>query len=62
MQMTYFFMVNCNLMEVLKMNKLDTLSMLISAGCHDLGHDGFNNQYHVNAVTQRAIDCNDVSV
>jgi len=43
MQMTYYMMMNCNLMDVLKMNKLDMLSMLISAGCHDLGHDGLNN-------------------
>jgi len=27
-----------------------------------LGHDGFTNGYHVNAVTRRAIDCNDISV
>lgn len=30
--------------------------------CHDLGHDGYTNSYHVNAVTKRAIDCNDVAV
>lgn len=34
----------------------------MAAICHDLGHDGFNNNYHVNAVTQRAIAYNDVSV
>jgi len=35
---------------------------LIAAACHDLGHDGFTNSYHVNAITRRAIDSNDVSV
>ena len=44
------------------MDKLDCLSMLIAAVCHDIGHDGFNNNYHVNAITGRAIDCNDQSV
>ena len=34
----------------------------MAAVCHDLGHDGYTNSYHVNAVTDRAIDSNDVSV
>jgi hypothetical protein len=41
---------------------LDCLSFLTAAISHDLGHDGFTNSYHVNVVTQRAIDSNDVSV
>lgn len=28
-------------------NKLDTLSLIVSALCHDVQHDGFNNRYHV---------------
>ena len=36
--------------------------MIIASMCHDLGHDGFTNGYHTNAITQRSIDCNDVSV
>jgi hypothetical protein len=35
---------------------------MISSACHDLGHDGFTNGYHVNALTSRAVDSNDVSV
>jgi len=35
---------------------------LIAAVCHDLGHDGYNNTYHVNAITSRAIDSNDGAV
>lgn len=41
---------------------LDCLSFLTAAVCHDLGHDGYTNGFHVNAVTPRAIDSNDVSV
>ena len=62
MQMTYYLMTECKLIDILHLDKLDCLSMLISAVCHDLGHDGFNNNYHVNAITARAIDCNDLSV
>ena len=35
---------------------------MIAAVCHDLGHDGYNNTYHVNAITERAIDSNDGAV
>jgi hypothetical protein len=50
------------LKESLNLNKLDCLSFIVAAVCHDLGHDGFNNSYHVNAMTKRAIDSNDISV
>lgn len=46
----------------MNLNKLDILSLITAAVCHDLGHDGFNNNYHTNAVTKRAIDSNDISV
>lgn len=62
MHMCYYLMKNSELMEVLKMNHLDKLAMLISASCHDLGHDGFTNSYHTNTITERAINSNDVSI
>jgi high affinity cGMP-specific 3',5'-cyclic phosphodiesterase 9 len=40
---------------------LDVLSLLISALCHDLDHDGFNNSYQINALTPLAILYNDKS-
>ena len=46
----------------LKLNKLDCLSFIIAGVCHDLGHDGFNNVYHINSFTSRAIDSNDGAV
>jgi len=61
MQVAYC-MLKMGLKESLNLNKLDCLSFIIAAVCHDLGHDGYNNSYHVNATTQRAIDSNDVSV
>jgi len=55
-------LTTCGLRESLRLNKLDCLSLMIAGACHDLGHDGFTNGYHVNAITRRAIDSNDVSV
>ena len=62
MHMTYYMMTNSKLMDNLKLNDLDKLSMIIASACHDLGHDGFTNSYHGNAITQRAISSNDVSI
>ena len=62
MQMAYFMLTTGQLQKNLKLNKLDCLSFLIAAVCHDLGHDGFTNSYHTNAVTSRSIDSNDQSV
>ena len=62
MHMTYYMMTNSKLTENLKLNDLDKLAMIISAACHDLGHDGFTNSYHLNAITQRAINTNDISI
>lgn len=36
--------------------------MLTAASCHDLGHDGLTNSYHINAITKRAISSNDISI
>ena len=55
-------MTECSLIEILNLDKLDCMSMIIAAVGHDIGHDGFNNNYHVNAITKRAIDSNDVAV
>lgn len=62
MQMSFYFMNECNLIGKLKMGKLDQMCMLIAASCHDLGHDGLTNSYHMSAITKRAIDSNDHSV
>ena len=44
------------------LSPLERFSMLLAATCNDLGHDGFNNLFHVNSMSQRAIDHNDISV
>ena len=55
-------MTTCKMVETIKLNRLDCLSFIIASASHDLGHDGFNNGYHVNAMTCRAIDSNDGAV
>ena len=62
MQMMFFMLTHCKLYEKLKLTKLDALGALLAGVCHDLGHDGFTNGYHVNRLTRRAINCNDVAV
>ena len=47
---------------LLELNHVDVLSFLLAGICHDLGHDGFTNGYHINAMTDRAIRYSDVSV
>jgi len=33
----------------------EIISILTASLSHDVGHDGFNNNYHINAVTDLAI-------
>ena len=62
LQYARVFLMQNDLVQILNLSNLDCLSFLIAAVCHDLGHDGFTNGYHVNAVSPRAIDSNDTSV
>ena len=62
MQMVFFMLTTGGLYYKIQLNKLDAFSVLLAAVCHDLGHDGFTNGYHVNKISRRAIDCNDISV
>jgi 3',5'-cyclic-nucleotide phosphodiesterase len=43
-----FILKTQNLGKYVEFNKLDTLSVLVAALCHDVDHDGFNNSYHLN--------------
>ena len=60
--MTYVILNKGNLIDLAELSKLDILSMVISSVCHDYGHDGFTNAYHINAMSERAIRYSDKSV
>jgi 3',5'-cyclic-nucleotide phosphodiesterase len=43
------------LIEIAELDNHDLVAMIIAGVCHDFGHDGYNNAYHVNANTMRSI-------
>ena len=55
------FFINSNAEEISETSVLDLLSIIVSAMGHDLGHPGFNNNYHINAFTDLALTYNDAS-
>lgn len=59
MQMTYVMLTKCGLSKIADLSALDEMSLMVAAACHDFNHDGFNNAYHVNAMTQRAVRYHD---
>ena len=62
LQMLYIFMTAGNLESFAALNLMDVLAALISAICHDYAHDGFNNSYPINSISEIAIRFNDKSV
>ena len=55
------YFLNSNAEEISEITVLDLLGMIVSAMGHDLGHPGYNNNYHINARTELSITYNDVS-
>ena len=62
LQMAALLLVQGNVRAFARLTDLDVLSVVVASICHDYGHDGFNNAYHVNAITERAIRFSDQSV
>ena len=60
--MAYLMLTKGEIRDFGSLTELDTLSVVIASVCHDYGHDGFNNAYHVNAITDRAVRYSDQSV
>ena len=60
--MAHLFLTEGGLAKLAELSRIDIMSLLTGAMCHDLGHDGFTNGYHVNAMTDRALRYNDASV
>lgn len=55
MQFCYLILKQSKVIEVASLNDLDVFSTVVAAACHDFGHDGYTNMYHVNSVSDRAI-------
>ena len=60
--MGYILLKKGGLAKLIELVDIDILAFLIAGSCHDVGHDGFNNAFHVNSVSERAVASNDVSV
>ena len=60
--MAHHIMLYGQFIKFATLSNLDVLSLVVSCICHDYGHDGMNNAYHVNAISQRAIRYSDQSV
>ena len=59
LQMSYHIMLKGDMIRFASLSELDVLSVVVSAVCHDYEHDGLNNAYHVNAISERAIRYSD---
>lgn len=44
------------------LDEQEIFSMLVAAYCHDVGHDGVNNTFHVASGSELALTYNDNSV
>lgn len=62
LQMLYIMFTQGGLTDIAQLNELDILSAVIASVCHDYDHDGLNNAYHVNAISDRAIRYSDRAV
>ncbi len=60
--MMYLMIKKGDLANLAKLNHLDLVSSIVAAACHDYEHDGFNNSYHVNYMTDRALRYHDKAV
>jgi len=59
MQMCFYMLTTGGLTKMAKLNHMDIVSHLVAAVCHDFDHDGYNNGYHVNTMSSRAVRYHD---
>ena len=60
MHVCYLLMTKCRADEYLE--SFNTLSILVAALAHDLGHDGYNNAFHQNTGSELAVTYNGISI
>ena len=62
MHTVYVFLIEDEGLRLKMLQPIDWLALLLGALCHDLGHDGLTNAYHVNSGSELARRWNDASV
>lgn len=60
--MSYVFLTKGKMIQFAQLQQLDLMSVVISTVCHDFAHDGFNNAYHINAISEKAIRYSDQAI
>lgn len=60
--MAHLFLTEGGMIQLAELDHIDIMALLTAGVCHDLGHDGFTNAYHVNTFSDRATRYNDISV
>ena len=61
-QIMFSFIKNGNLAQMAQLKYESLVVAIIAGACHDYAHDGFNNGYHVNFVSDRALRYHDKAV
>ena len=57
----FIYILNSNLEEICETTVLDILGLVVSSSGHDLGHPGYNNNFHINSSSELALNYNDIS-
>eukprot|EP01082_Thalassiosira_pseudonana_P001598 g1164.t1 g1164 contig10:1517111-1521355(-) len=60
MHVCYLLMTKCRADEYLE--SFNILSILVGALAHDLGHDGYNNAFHLNTESDLSVTYNGISI
>ena len=62
LQTLAIYISKTNLINNLDLNNIDILSLLVAGLCHDVGHEGYNNDYQIKMSTDLSITYNDKSI
>ena len=62
LQTLAIYISKTNLISNLDLNNIDILSLLVAGLCHDVGHEGYNNDYQIKMSTDLSITYNDKSI
>ena len=55
LQTLAIYISKTNLISNLDLNNIDILSLLVAGLCHDVGHEGYNNDYQIKMSTDLSI-------